>query len=131
VVSFVFFGCGSATLWLIRFLFFFCCSGALVLWCTGVLALWCTFLKEGFMDIKKVLRSIAVLLFPLAIAFAVSYVQVAVAAWSNASAANNAISTAANEQSLPTIISDLSGGAIITWHDYRNTGDCNKGSPRF
>jgi hypothetical protein len=31
-----------------------------------------------------------------------------------------AICTATNEQSYPTIVSDGSGGAIITWRDYRN-----------
>jgi hypothetical protein len=31
-----------------------------------------------------------------------------------------AISTASDDQSTPTIISDGSGGAIITWRDYRN-----------
>jgi hypothetical protein len=31
-----------------------------------------------------------------------------------------AISTATNDQNLPTIVSDNSGGAIITWWDYRN-----------
>jgi len=36
---------------------------------------------------------------------------------------NNPISTETNNQYLPTIISDGSGGAIITWQDYRNGSD--------
>ncbi|MDP1675296.1 MAG: hypothetical protein Q8L88_00405, partial [Bacteroidota bacterium] len=40
------------------------------------------------------------------------------AQWSTNPAVNNAISTAANTQSTPTIVSDGSGGAIITWKDY-------------
>jgi hypothetical protein len=34
-----------------------------------------------------------------------------------------AISTAAETQTLPTIVSDGSGGAIITWYDFRNGTD--------
>ena len=43
----------------------------------------------------------------------------AIAAWSTNPAVNNAISTDVNYQLNPTIISDGSGGAIITWHDDR------------
>ena len=43
----------------------------------------------------------------------------AIAAWSTNPAVNNAISTDVNYQLNPTIISDGSGGAIITWQDYR------------
>jgi hypothetical protein len=41
-------------------------------------------------------------------------------AWSTNPTLNNAISTPANDQHSPTIISDGSGGAIITWMDYRS-----------
>jgi predicted lipoprotein with Yx(FWY)xxD motif len=43
----------------------------------------------------------------------------AVAAWSTNPAVNNAVSTAASSQFNPTITSDGSGGAIITWQDDR------------
>src|SRR5262245_21931763 len=33
-----------------------------------------------------------------------------------------ALCTAANSQGFPTIVSDRAGGAIVTWHDYRNGG---------
>jgi hypothetical protein len=36
-----------------------------------------------------------------------------------------AISTAANDQAYPTIVSDVTGGAIITWQDYRNGSNNN------
>ena len=42
------------------------------------------------------------------------------AAWSNDPAANNAICTAAGDQRYPAIISDGSGGTIITWQDFRS-----------
>ncbi|MBI3189995.1 MAG: T9SS type A sorting domain-containing protein [Ignavibacteriales bacterium] len=42
------------------------------------------------------------------------------AQWSHDPNMNTAISTAANEQLSPTLVSDGSGGAIITWFDYRN-----------
>jgi len=42
------------------------------------------------------------------------------ATWSNDPSVNNAICTAAGGQLFPTIISDGSGGAIITWVDDRN-----------
>ena len=41
------------------------------------------------------------------------------AAWPNAPATNRAVCTAANNQSVPTIVSDGAGGAIITWYDLR------------
>ncbi|MCE9550285.1 MAG: hypothetical protein K8R50_04675 [Betaproteobacteria bacterium] len=47
----------------------------------------------------------------------------AVAAWSTNPAVNNAVSTLANEQLAPTITSDGSGGAIITWYDRRRGTD--------
>ena len=34
-----------------------------------------------------------------------------------------ALSTAPNQQGLPSITSDGAGGAIVTWHDYRNGTD--------
>ena len=43
----------------------------------------------------------------------------AVAAWSSDPTVNNAISTAVDRQYAQTIISDGSGGAIITWQDQR------------
>ncbi|MBF0634165.1 MAG: FG-GAP repeat protein [Nitrospinae bacterium] len=57
--------------------------------------------------------------FLLVITFVLAGSQNAIAAWSTNPALNNAISTAAGGQSSPTIISDGSGGAIITWTDYR------------
>ncbi|MDD8017510.1 MAG: T9SS type A sorting domain-containing protein [Bacteroidota bacterium] len=42
------------------------------------------------------------------------------AQWSTNPAINNAICTATGNQSGPTIVSDDSGGAIITWNDYRS-----------
>ncbi|MFH0896054.1 MAG: hypothetical protein V2A54_16600 [Bacteroidota bacterium] len=42
------------------------------------------------------------------------------AAWSSDPTVNNAICTEANEQQHPSIISDGSGGSIITWMDFRN-----------
>ena len=42
------------------------------------------------------------------------------AQWSNDPNINNAICTSIGDQTDPTIISDGSGGAIITWPDYRN-----------
>ncbi|MFI5204517.1 MAG: T9SS type A sorting domain-containing protein [Flavobacteriales bacterium] len=42
------------------------------------------------------------------------------AQWSTNTAVNNAICTATNNQEAPNIISDGSGGAIITWQDLRN-----------
>ena len=42
------------------------------------------------------------------------------AQWSTNPTVNNAISTAAGDQYYPTIVSDGSGGAIITWHDSRS-----------
>ncbi|WP_239189923.1 hypothetical protein [Candidatus Nitrotoga sp. HW29] len=44
----------------------------------------------------------------------------AVAAWSTNPTVNNAISTTPDYQSHPTLISDGSGGAIITWQDARS-----------
>jgi hypothetical protein len=49
------------------------------------------------------------------------------AAWSNDPTANNAICTAANGQYNPTITSDGSSGAIITWQDNRSGGGSNTG----
>ncbi|HTP79121.1 MAG TPA: hypothetical protein VMM57_01815, partial [Bacteroidota bacterium] len=45
------------------------------------------------------------------------------AQWSTNPAVNNAICTATNNQDSPTIVSDGSGGAIITWEDHRNGTD--------
>ena len=42
------------------------------------------------------------------------------AVWSTDPTVNNAISTAAGSQNSPTIVTDNSGGAIITWTDQRN-----------
>ena len=44
----------------------------------------------------------------------------ACAVWSTDPTVNTAISTAAGDQNSPTIVTDNSGGAIITWHDYRS-----------
>ncbi|BBJ24642.1 hypothetical protein [Candidatus Nitrotoga sp. AM1P] len=57
---------------------------------------------------------------PLVVLFAGLLSGNAVAAWSTNPAVNNAVSTAANHQSYPIIISDGSGGAIITWQDARS-----------
>ncbi|MFZ1319614.1 MAG: hypothetical protein WAQ56_09945, partial [Candidatus Nitrotoga sp.] len=56
---------------------------------------------------------------PLVVLFAGLLSGNAVAAWSTNPAVNNAIATDVNYQLNPTIISDGSGGAIITWQDYR------------
>ncbi|MEK9138788.1 MAG: hypothetical protein AAB393_16825, partial [Bacteroidota bacterium] len=45
----------------------------------------------------------------------------AFAQWSTDPNLNSAISTAADNQFFPTIVSDGAGGAIITWYDFRNT----------
>jgi hypothetical protein len=42
------------------------------------------------------------------------------AQWSHDANVNNTISTAVNDQSFPRIVSDGSGGAIITWVDFRS-----------
>ncbi|MCC6349546.1 MAG: T9SS type A sorting domain-containing protein [Candidatus Eisenbacteria bacterium] len=42
------------------------------------------------------------------------------AAWPNSPFTNLPLSTAANEQSYPTIASDGAGGAIVTWQDFRS-----------
>ena len=42
------------------------------------------------------------------------------AQWSTNPVVNNAICTATGDQSSPMIVSDSSGGAIITWPDFRN-----------
>jgi len=39
------------------------------------------------------------------------------AQWANDPTINNAICTSANDQTLPQLISDGSGGAIIVWQD--------------
>ena len=52
--------------------------------------------------------------------FAMLFVGNAHAQWSTNPYTNNAISTAANDQYSPTIVSDGAGGAIITWNDYRS-----------
>ena len=46
--------------------------------------------------------------------------QQAIAQWSHDPNINTTISTAANFQNYPTIVSDGAGGAIITWQDYRS-----------
>ncbi|MGA2625024.1 MAG: T9SS type A sorting domain-containing protein [Bacteroidota bacterium] len=52
---------------------------------------------------------------------AVLYVTPALSQWSTNPNINNAICTAANEQDAATIVSDGSGGAIITWEDRRGS----------
>jgi hypothetical protein len=44
----------------------------------------------------------------------------ALAAWPNSPFTNRALCTAANNQQLPTSVSDGAGGAIVTWQDLRN-----------
>lgn len=52
--------------------------------------------------------------------------------WSTDPAVNNAISTTANQQSVPRIVSDGNGGAIITWWDLNlTTSDYNIYSQRI
>ncbi|MGA2625151.1 MAG: T9SS type A sorting domain-containing protein [Bacteroidota bacterium] len=53
------------------------------------------------------------------------YVTPALAQWSTNPNFNNAISTAAHDQTTPTIVSDGAGGAIITWQDSRNGVDAD------
>ncbi len=48
------------------------------------------------------------------------YVTPALAQWSTNPNTNNAICTATGNQQSPIIVSDGSGGAIITWYDYRS-----------
>jgi len=48
------------------------------------------------------------------------YVTPALSQWSTVSNFNNAICTATGNQTSPTIVSDGSGGAIITWQDQRS-----------
>jgi hypothetical protein len=50
----------------------------------------------------------------------VLYATPALSQWSTNPKVNNAVSTAANDQYDPTIVSDDSGGAIITWQDDRD-----------
>lgn len=50
------------------------------------------------------------------------YVTPAFTQWSTNPNFNNAICTATGDQEYPAIVSDGSGGAIITWVDYRNSG---------
>src|SRR5205814_795472 len=42
------------------------------------------------------------------------------AQWSRNPAINTSVSTAANDQYVPTIVTDGAGGAIITWEDHRS-----------
>ena len=49
-------------------------------------------------------------------------VRPAAAAWPNSPTANLPVSTAANSQSNPSIVSDGAGGTIITWVDNRSSG---------
>lgn len=44
-------------------------------------------------------------------------------AWTNRSNTNTAICTAGNEQKIPQLAADGSGGAVITWEDSRSGGD--------
>src|SRR5205085_11071280 len=43
----------------------------------------------------------------------------AFAAWPHAPGTNLTVSAAANEQSLPAMVSDGVGGTIVTWQDFR------------
>ncbi|MGA2622716.1 MAG: T9SS type A sorting domain-containing protein [Bacteroidota bacterium] len=52
------------------------------------------------------------------------YVTPGITQWSTDPTINNAICTATNDQIYPTIVSDGSGGAIMTWVDYRS-GDAH------
>jgi hypothetical protein len=56
----------------------------------------------------------------LPVIFLASAVSPSFAQWSSNPNVNNAISTAANDQKAPAIVSDGAGGAIITWHDLRS-----------
>ena len=49
--------------------------------------------------------------------------QVIIAQWSTNPSVNNAICTEASDQLFPNIVSDESGGAIITWQDQRGADD--------
>ncbi len=51
---------------------------------------------------------------------AVLYATPAFTQWSNNPNINTPICTATGNQQVPTIVSDGSGGAIITWQDLRN-----------
>ncbi|MBI3194567.1 MAG: T9SS type A sorting domain-containing protein [Ignavibacteriae bacterium] len=46
-----------------------------------------------------------------------------VAQWSTNPSINNAICTASSSQSLGSVVNDGTGGVIVTWQDYRNSGD--------
>ncbi|GAB62045.1 MAG: hypothetical protein DWB56_08695 [Candidatus Jettenia sp.] len=50
----------------------------------------------------------------------VSLQQISIAAWSSFAKENTAICMAPGQQSLPQIVSDGAGGAIITWEDARD-----------
>ncbi|SHG50912.1 Por secretion system C-terminal sorting domain-containing protein [Flavobacterium fluvii] len=67
---------------------------------------------------KKKLLPILVVVFTQLINTQYTYAQ-----WSSNAAVNNAICTAFSNQERPQIISDGSGGAIITWQDYRSFND--------
>ena len=49
--------------------------------------------------------------------------EVIIAQWSTDPSVNNAICTEASDQLFPNIVSDESGGAIITWQDQRGADD--------
>src|SRR3972149_946910 len=51
------------------------------------------------------------------------FISLSNAQWSIDPFENNPISTETNNQYIPPIISDGSGGAIITWDDFRNGSD--------
>ena len=61
------------------------------------------------------------LLFLISICFAL--MPSIAGAWSSDTSVNTPISLAADDQESPIAISDGSGGAIIAWKDYRNSGD--------
>ncbi|MBI1799059.1 MAG: hypothetical protein HYR73_05180, partial [Candidatus Eisenbacteria bacterium] len=55
-----------------------------------------------------------------ALALGLSLVRPALAAWPDQPNVNLPVCTAANNQYSPTIVSDGTGGAIVTWYDYRS-----------
>ena len=73
--------------------------------------------------IRKQHRVITGLLYLLLVAALVLPSAIAVRAWSGGSTVNTPICIAPNAQVDPQIISDGSGGAIITWEDQRGVSD--------
>ena len=71
-------------------------------------------------NFRKVLAAVVMIFSVFLLGGAATVAKAATTPYPNDPTVNNAISTAANNQLTPTIASDGSGGAIITWQDLRS-----------